>query len=213
MAQRTIHYLFGEILSRHVQLKDKNRFLLGSILPDAYADVADRDKTHYKVKWENKSFLDFEAFREEYLDFICRDDLYLGYYMHLVEDAFYRQVFYNEHKKMPRGKDGVIRLHQDYHILNSYIVQKYGLKNELHMENDMEVETFHKIADFRIEAFLEEMSKDFQEDIVGETYYITEVMADEFIEKYVPIAEEELKSIQKGISTLCAKDFIWEKNR
>ena len=81
------------------------------------------------------------------------------------------------------------------------------------MENDMEVETFHKIADFRIEAFLEEMSKDFQEDIVGETYYITEAMADEFVEKYVPIAEEELKSIQKGISTLCAKDFIWEKNR
>jgi len=46
MAQRTIHYLFGEIFSRQVELKNKNRFLLGSILPDAYADVSDRDKTH-----------------------------------------------------------------------------------------------------------------------------------------------------------------------
>ena len=87
MAQRTIHYLFGDIISRYVDLKDKNRFLLGSILPDAYVDVSDRDKTHYKVKYENKSFLDFEAFRREYFELICNDDLYLGYYMGLVMDS------------------------------------------------------------------------------------------------------------------------------
>lgn len=35
MAQRTIHYLFGENFSKQIELKDKNRFLLGSVMPDA----------------------------------------------------------------------------------------------------------------------------------------------------------------------------------
>ena len=212
MAQRTIHYLFGEIISRQVELRDKNRFLLGSVLPDAYVDVSDRGRTHFKVKWENKSFLDFEAFREEYFELICKDDLYLGYYMHLVEDAFYRQVFYNEHKKMPRSKKDVLRLHQDYHILNSYIVNKYGLKNELYMEMSLDAEDFQKIAAFRIEEFLLEMSNDFLENTIGKTLYITEEMLDEFVEKYVPLAVAELKSIQKGVSILHARDYIWIKD-
>lgn len=211
MAQRTIHYLFGEIFSRQVELKDKNRFLLGSVLPDAYADVCDRDKTHFKVKNENKSYLDFHAFREQFQDFICKDDLYLGYYMHLVEDAFYRQFFYNEHRKMPRTKEDVIRLHKDYHILNAYIVKKYGMKNELVWEQNIENEAFQKIASFRVDEFLEEMSEDFREEITGETFYITEDMVDEFVEKYVPLGLEELKCVKKGDSGLKPKDYIWVK--
>lgn len=58
MAQRTIHYLFGEIISRQVELKNKNRFLLGSILPDAYVDVRDRDRTHFKIKEGDASYLE-----------------------------------------------------------------------------------------------------------------------------------------------------------
>lgn len=210
MAQRTIHYLFGEIFSRQVELKNKNRFLLGSILPDAYADVSDRDKTHFKVKWENKSYLDFCAFRECYKDLIAKDDLYLGYYMHLVEDAFYRQFFYNEHQKMPKSKEDVIRLHNDYHILNAYIVKKYGIENELKYEN-LEKERFHEIAAFRVDDFLKEMSEDFFEQTVGETYYITEAMVDEFTEKYVPLGIEELRRVQKGLPGLKSDDYIWIK--
>jgi len=48
MAQRTIHYLFGEIFSRQVEFRNKKRFLLGSLLLDAYVDVSDREKTHFK---------------------------------------------------------------------------------------------------------------------------------------------------------------------
>lgn len=45
MAQRTIHYLFGELFAEQIVFKDKNRFWLGSILPDAYADKSERDIT------------------------------------------------------------------------------------------------------------------------------------------------------------------------
>ena len=43
MAQRTIHYLFGEVIANQIELTDKERFLLGSIMPDAI-EVCDRDK-------------------------------------------------------------------------------------------------------------------------------------------------------------------------
>ena len=39
MAQRLIHYLLGEIFSEEIELKNKKRFLLGSIMPDAYMNL------------------------------------------------------------------------------------------------------------------------------------------------------------------------------
>lgn len=41
MAQRIIHYLLGEIFSKEIELKSKERFLLGSIMPDAYMNLKD----------------------------------------------------------------------------------------------------------------------------------------------------------------------------
>ena len=131
MAQRTVHYLFGELFSQQIEIKDKQRFLLGNVLPDAYAKGSDRDRTHFIVKTDTQVYFDFSKFRDEYAELIRSDDLYLGYYMHLVEDAFYRAFFYNDRFTMPCTREEVPILHKDYHILNSYIVQKYNLHNIL----------------------------------------------------------------------------------
>lgn len=213
MAQRTIHYLFGEMISRNVELKDKNRFLLGSILPDAYVDVQDRDTTHFMIRGEAGNYLDFHSFLEKYFERIQSDDLYLGYYMHLVEDAFYRDLFHNKYGKRPRSMDDVKRLHKDYHILNAHIVEKYNLQNEIKMPCDLKEEAFHELVEFRVEEFLEEMAEDFREDVSGETFYITEVMVDEFVKEYLPLALKELQSIQTGKSCLHVEDYVWAKNR
>lgn len=213
MAQRTIHYLFGEVISRHVVLRDKRRFLLGSVLPDAYCDVKDRDVTHFMVREEHRKYVDFHAFLEQYYDQIQRDDLYLGYYIHLVEDAFYRNLFHNKYQKVPRSMDEVKRLHKDYHILNSYIVKKYGLRNEVALDVDLQREIFHEIASFRVKEFLQEMDEDFREDISGETYYITENMVDEFVEDYLSLAVKEIESIKAGKSCLKVEDFVWGRKR
>lgn len=159
MAQRTIHYLFGEIFSKQIELKDQNRFLLGSVLPDAYADVCDRDS---------------------------KDDLYLGYYMHLVEDAFYRQFIYSGEFKMPCSQEEVAVLHKDYHILNSYIVNKYKIQNVLEQPIDLAREPISKIAAFRV---------------------------NEFIDKYIPLGVEELQGIQSGKFSLQAPDYAWARKR
>ena len=213
MAQRTIHYLFGEIIARHIKLKNKNRFLLGSVLPDAYCDVQNRDVTHFMVREENGKYVNFHVFLNRYYDKIQEDDLYLGYYIHLVEDAFYRNLFHNKYQRLPRSMDDVKRLHEDYHILNAYIVKKYALKNELVLEGDLQGEIFHEISDFRVEEFLQEMEKDFRENVVGETYYITENMVDEFVEDYIALAIKEIECIKAGKSCLKVEDYVWGRKK
>ena len=214
MAQRTIHYLFGEIFSQHVELKDKKRFLLGSVLPDAFADVADRDKTHFKHRMPelNKTYFDFDKFKEKYSELMHKDDLYLGYYMHLVEDSFYRDYIYCGRFTMPKSKEEVPLLHNDYHILNSYITEKYKISNILEPV-DISGERICEIADFRAAEFIADMANDFTEQTKGETVFITKNMLDEFIEKYTADGIEELKSIQRGKDYLKAFDLAYPMKR
>ena len=106
------------------------------------------------VRKESGKYVNFHSFLEKYHDKIQEDDLYLGYYIHLVEDAFYRNLFHNKYRKSPRSMEDVKRLHVDYHILNSYVVTKYEIKNELEEVENLQSEVFHEIADFRVEEFL-----------------------------------------------------------
>ena len=62
MAQRTVHYLFGEMISDQVKISDKKRFLLGSILPDAI-DPSFRNASHFKIKTATHKYFDFVAKR------------------------------------------------------------------------------------------------------------------------------------------------------
>ena len=39
-----------------IRIKDNNRFLLGSVMPDAYADICDRNSTHYITQKENQVY-------------------------------------------------------------------------------------------------------------------------------------------------------------
>ena len=57
------------------------------------------------------------------------------------------------------------------------------------------------------------MSYDFNEQITGDTHFITEDMLDEFVEKYVPLGLEELQSIRSGKFNLQAIDYAWARKR
>ena len=212
MAQRTIHYLFGEMISRQIKLKDKQRFLLGSILPDAI-DRSYRNASHFKVKTDICKYFDFTAFRNQYFDLMRQDDLYFGYYMHLVEDAFYRTFFFNNGFTMPKTKEEVAVLHHDYNILNAYIVNKYHLRNILEGTFSLDEEPVSQIAPFHIDAFLQEMARDFTEQIEGTPVYVTVDMLDNYVKTYLPLAIEEAKNIQDGCPILNAAEYCWPAKR
>ncbi|MBS5653405.1 MAG: hypothetical protein KHW49_07570, partial [Eubacterium sp.] len=137
--------------------------------------------------------------------------LYLGYYMHLVEDVFYRQFIHRDEFRVPRGQEEVSMLHNDYHILNSYIVSKYNCQNILQEKINLDSEKIMEIVEFRIEGFLRDFAGDFSDKTQGETVFVTEKMLDQFIEEYVPVMLEELRTVKNGNSTLVAKDYKWKR--
>lgn len=212
MAQRIIHYLFGEMISKQVELADKKRFLLGSIMPDAI-EVCDKDKSHFKVRTDTLVYLDLDAYRNQYFDLMQKDDLYLGYYMHLVEDAFYRVFVYQDRFTMPRTLEEVTFLHNDYHILNAYIVGKYDIHNILEKDTVLNHEPIGGIKNFLIRESINKLADEFTEQTQGATVFLTERMLDEFIETYVPLAIEEVKHLKNGTSILRTSEYTWAKRR
>ena len=209
MAQRTVHYAMGMLLAEQCGIGDRSRFLLGSILPDAFADPAERDATHFKA-WtaEGKRYFDFTAFRARFSDQMAGDGLYLGYYMHLVEDCYYRRFLYPQVKpQLLEG--GVAALHNDYHLLNAYIVEKYRLRNIVTKPADFAGEAIFALANFALDGFLAEFAQDFSERPEGRTRFLTEAMLDDFIARYTDPCARELRRVLDGESCLQAADFAW----
>lgn len=216
MAQRTIHMLFGTLLADKMELFDKNRFLMGSILPDAYSNPTNRKVAHF-IKYtsdESCLYFDFQDFFEKFQKQIMTDDLYLGYYAHLVEDAFYRYFLYYEKRFMEKIKRYELDiLHNDYHILNSYIVGKYALPNHLEEPTAFENELLNGITEFDIKKLVSDYENDVVESSDEKTMLLTEAMVEEFVFKYIDILAGELHSVRNGHSKLDVLDYKWENKR
>ena len=214
MAQRTIHYLLGELMLRECPARDRKRFLLGSILPDAFADLSQRALTHFTDRSiPGYMYFDFDAFRERFGAELAADDLYLGYYMHLVEDNYYR-VFFRERVGIAidnQKPEQVQRLHLDYTLLNRYIVERYGLRNEVERPADFEREPLSGIARFDLDGFLAAFDGDFCRMVEGETLYLTEAVLEEFLARYYELCLRELRTVQSGGRGLIAKDMAWTR--
>ena len=214
MAQRTIHYLLGELMLRECPVHDRKRFLLGSILPDAFEELSQRALTHFSNRTvPGYMYFDFDAFRERFCRKMAEDDLYLGYCMHLVEDNFYRN-FFRERVGIAidnQKPDQVQRLHLDYTLLNAYIVERYGLQNEVERPMDFEAEPLAGIARFDLDSFLDEFAGDFTRQAEGETRYLTEAVLEEFLERYYEPCLRELRTVQSGGRGLAARDMAWTK--
>lgn len=212
MAQRTIHLAMAKLISEKINIENQERFEFGHLLPDAVSDRENRDKSHY-IKLGAYVVYDFEQFGKEYREKILQDDLYLGYYMHLIEDVFYRRVLYTYSNMGDIGKypERVRVLHKDYHLLNKYIIDKFQLKNGIQIPDEFEKESINNIADFgRIKDYMLELDNDFNDSVCGKTVYFTETMLDEYMEKYLDDCVEEIKAIWNGESHLRVSDYKWE---
>ena len=216
MAQRTIHVLFGTLLLEKIELVDKNRFLIGSLLPDAYTDPTRRKTSHFIKYSSDETYLhfDFQEFFQKFHDKIMTDDLYLGYYAHLVEDACYRYFLYYEKSFLEKIKSYRLDvLHNDYHILNSYIVKNYSLPEQLGLPQGFEKELINGITEFDIQKMLYDYENDVVEKIEQKTVLLTEDMLEEFVTKYVDVLADELSCIRQGYSKINVLDYKWENKK
>ena len=202
MAQRTIHYLIGEELIP-MGVRDVDRFRVGNVLPDAIEDLVYRNLTHYQadtqVGGQSLRISDFERFRRDFAPLVETDGLYLGYYMHLVEDACYRRFWKKigfPERHMTREKVAV--LHNDYHLLNAYIVRSRRLRDELVYPADFESEPVNRLYPFLLKDFLAEMRGDFTEDLRGTTHYMTEALLKEYLTGAMDVCRDALRRILSG---------------
>lgn len=212
MAQRMIHYLFGELLSERINVKDKNRFLLGSVLPDAYIEGHERGITHFICNSDQQVYFDFEQFRKQFKELIRVDALYMGYYMHLVEDAFYRKFIQDNQLKRPCCQAEIILLHNDYHLLNSYIVKKYTISNTIVKPKDFDEESIGTLAKYDVDKLIKDMEHDFIEEPKGNSNFITENLLDEFVDKYMIFAIKEMQALLSDKKYLKPVDYAWKIN-
>ena len=209
MAQRIVHYLIAVRLAEEIPVSDRQRFLAGSLLPDAHTSPEDRRKTHYRAYCGDSRIYDFNRFRQEYAGEIFRDDLYLGYYLHLIEDAVYRFFLWRGNYDRPRNAEQSAQIHRDYRILNAYFASRYKLKNELVSMPSLAGEPLTRIAAFDPDRIPEELRQDFADHTTGTFRYVSEAMMEEYISEAIAVCLRELKEIRQGRFALDAKDFAY----
>ena len=213
MAQRTIHYLLGEELIP-LGIRDADRFRIGNLLPDAIEDLVFRAQTHYQIDTvkggKSLRFSDFERFRRNFSPLVETDGLYLGYYMHLVEDVCYR-IFWQKVRLFERDmtREKVAILHNDYHLLNAYIVSRYHIRDELVWPEGFESEPVNRIYPFLLRDFLSEMRGDFTEHPEGKTVYMTEALLEEYLSDTRGVCRDALRRILTGGEPLDPMSLTW----
>lgn len=207
MASRIIHLAITDCISKSYRYKDKNRLELGTILPDAAAS----GNSHLKISIANgaKKTYDLSGFRSKFFSKMIEDDLYLGYYLHLVQDLFFRDFVYNRYHWNPLPLGNVERLHNDYALINQYVIQKYTLLDTIIIPAAFDVEPLNELGIFTIHQFIADMKTDFQNCPTGTTFFFTKEMADEFITYASKKCEQEINSLYNGFDCIDERMLAW----
>ena len=215
MASRILHTAIAHELAKTLPIKDKNRFFVGSILPDAVLSANKHEvNTHFIDIFDGgkKKRFDHSGFFDRYKNEVQSDELYLGYYFHLIEDGIFRGVLYYDIGLIShRGREGFVEeLYRDYRILNGRITESYGLSGDMYVPHGLESERINDIYAFETKAFLEDMKKDFSVKKNEEPKHFTEKHAEDFIKKCIEVCVSEYGAIKDGFHAVGAYDYFWE---
>lgn len=191
MASRMIHLAAAYRIAQEYAFKTPGRFFFGSVLPDSGTD-----KTGHLfkfIKGGTRKTYDLGGFRQSYPQY-AEDELYLGYYFHLIEDIVFRNFLYGDVGADPRPEGFVVQLHRDYTLINPAIIQKFGL---LPPAAPAGIEAELIVSDFGLRPleWAEEMKRDFEFPGYGEPVIFTEKNAFDYIELAAEACLSELRAI------------------
>lgn len=216
MASRTIHLAVAYELMVRLKIKDKQRFILGHILPDMIVGEYEyrlpaKKKTHFYTLLENgRKTYNFFRFYDEYKDKL-HDMLYLGYYVHLIEDNVFRQyLYYRVGLLKRRGEPELIdELYNDYRLLNPILIKRYGITIPA-FPDDIKNEDIYKRFEFMPYKWLDEMKQDFECTDNGTLRHFTKELIDEYINECVDVIAKELNALERGEHYLAINDYSIE---
>ena len=142
------------------------------------------------------------------------DPLYLGYYLHLVQDVVFRKVFYLDHGWKPDTPEKIERLYADYRILNAWAIEAYALRDDLSTPEDFAAEPLAAVSRFALPEFLAELHADFRTPPPpGECVYFTKAIAAEFLESAVPLCLREIAALREGSTAVDECAWAWASDR
>lgn len=216
MASRVIHLAIAAELADRLGVNDKERFFFGHVLPDMILGEYEvrlplkKESHFYTLLPSGRKTYDFYRFYEDYKDRL-NDDLYLGYYVHLIEDNIFRQyLYYRVGLLMRRGEKELLdELYKDYHLLNPLLRERYGIKLPA-VPKGLENEDIYKRFSFMVSEYLEEMNGDLTERPQGELRHFTEELIGEFISECADVIPKEMESLKNGEHYLSLDDYSIE---
>lgn len=214
MASGMIHYAISNKISEQITVKERNRFLLGaSLLPDASShEDSSYDRAHYWKLIEDRQIKGscWEQFYEEYKDSFWSDDIYLGYYCHLMQDTIwfhdvvdpYVRIYPKEIKQRMYAKG-----YDDYARLNYLLVQEFSLSN-IHFE-EMDV-PFDFLQKERIQNAMSIFDQwfDAKECSKADLELYKWKIINEYIEKCIDICCNQIKALQQKVNYVHSIDFF-----
>lgn len=215
MASRIIHIAIANELEKILPVKDKNRFLIGHLLPDAVLSANKREvNTHFVDIYDNgsKKHFDSYSFFDRYAKEILSDALYLGYYFHLIQDGIFRSVLYYDINLISlRSVPGFIdELYNDYRILNGRAIKKYGLEYNFFEPENFKQEKINEIFPFEVTDFIKDIYNDFNTETDEEPKYFKVEQAIKFINECIKVCVSEYRAIICGNHAVGAYDYSWE---
>lgn len=142
MASRMLHYVMARELLQKLEIKDKNCFLVGALLPDASSHQdGSYDVAHFynevvfcaEAKGEVPcKGINWRRFAEKYGDILWSNDMCLGYLCHLIMDAVWFHDVADRYVRMypyPKRRDMYQKGYEDFNRLNVILRKQYGLIN------------------------------------------------------------------------------------
>lgn len=183
MPSRMIHYLIAEKVAEQAEIKDVNRFKIGSLCPDmSRHDDGTKNITHYFEIHGDKKGGNWFSFMEQYGKRIKQDDLYLGILCHLITDMiWFHEVMEPSIRSKVKTKEERQAKYQygykDFWRLNYILREEFGLVYELKEDRNIELEGIHPEL---YEDVFDGLYRDFfevppakKEDLIIYTYDIT----------------------------------------
>ena len=207
MASSIIHLAITELLLTQRTIQTPDRLRLGAILPDA----GPRDQSHLKRRLDadHKMTYALERYRADFGSLMQHDTLYLGYYLHLVQDICFRHFLYETHRWNPYVPGNVEKLHHDYAVSNAYVIARYRLKNDLTLPADFAHEPINRLCVLDAAALLQSLQSYFTTAATGTPFFFTTAMADDFIGEAAALCLQELDALACGGPLLDSTAHAW----
>lgn len=217
MASRIMHFAMAQELCQRCNIEDPDRFSLGMLLPDAVVTGNKKTAgTHFdRMTDSTHKVMDFSLFYEKFEEQVNTDELYLGYYLHLIEDCVFRKyIYYGLGLLELRGKEGFLeQLYRDYHSVNGYLAEKYEIIKLPPVPKELGGEVINEIYPFEADRFLSDMRGDISDRYYGDEKYFTAKNAEEVIRLCVNVCAREIEALGRGEHFTAPDEYIWEAKK